>query len=282
MKFFKIKSYAKVNLSLNVTGKFNNGLHKIESLVSFVNLFDLICIREIKKKNHNVYFEGMHAHKIKKNNTITKLLKILDEERLIEGKKFEIKIIKNIPTQSGLGGGSMNASSLISFFLRKSILRLKKSDIFRISNLVGSDVILGLNYKNTILSSNGRIKKFKKKLNYYALICKPKFGCSTGTIYSKIKSYSKSEYSFPRQSLLSLKNIKNSKNKLENIAFSLYPKLKKLKLFLLTLPDVIFVRMSGSGSSIVAYFYSKKALDIASKKFKKKFKNYWFIKSKTV
>ena len=50
MKFFKIKSYAKVNLSLNITGKFNNGLHKIESLVSFVNLFDLICIREIKKK----------------------------------------------------------------------------------------------------------------------------------------------------------------------------------------------------------------------------------------
>ena len=282
MKFFKIKSYAKVNLSLNITGKFNNGLHKIESLVSFVNLFDLIFIREIKKKRHDVYFKGIHAHKIKKNNTITKLLKILDKERLIKGKKFEIKIIKNIPTQSGLGGGSMNVSSLISFFLKKNILKLKKSDIFRISNLVGSDVILGLDYQNTILSSNGRIKKFKKKLNYYVLICKPNFGCSTSTIYSRIKSYSKSEYNFPRKSLLNLRNIKKSKNKLENIAFLLYPKLKKLKLFLLTLPGVIFVRMSGSGSSIVAYFYSKKALDIASKKFKKKFKNYWFIKSKTV
>jgi len=53
-------------------------------------------------------------------------------------------------------------------------------------------------------------------------------------------------------------------------------------LILLKLSNIIFVRMSGSGSSILAYFYSKKAAEIARKEFKKKFNNYWCITSKTI
>ena len=56
----------------------------------------------------------------------------------------------------------------------------------------------------------------------------------------------------------------------------------KLKLFLIKLSNVIFVRMSGSGSSILAYFYSKKATENAKKEFKKKFNNYWCITSRTI
>ena len=55
-----------------------------------------------------------------------------------------------------------------------------------------------------------------------------------------------------------------------------------LQLFLLKLSKVKFVRMSGSGSSILAYFYSKKATENARKKFKKEFNNYWCITSKTI
>ena len=61
-----------------------------------------------------------------------------------------------------------------------------------------------------------------------------------------------------------------------------YPKLIGLKLFLLKLSSIIFARMSGSGSSILAYFYSKKAAEIARKEFRRKFNNYWCITSKTI
>ena len=56
MKFKKIKSYAKINLALNVIGK-SSKLHKIESLVAFINIYDLILIKKIKKKNHIVNLE---------------------------------------------------------------------------------------------------------------------------------------------------------------------------------------------------------------------------------
>ena len=49
MSYFNIKSYAKVNLALNVVGKKKNLLHKIESIVSFINLHDEILIKKIKK-----------------------------------------------------------------------------------------------------------------------------------------------------------------------------------------------------------------------------------------
>ena len=54
MKFHKIKSYAKINLSLGVLGKFKSRIHKIESLISFIDLHDEIFIREHKKNNHNI------------------------------------------------------------------------------------------------------------------------------------------------------------------------------------------------------------------------------------
>ena len=282
MKFSKIKSYAKVNLSLNIIGKLRSKLHKIESLVTFVNLHDLIYLRPIHLNRHKVYFEGKFSKGISNKNTVSKLLQMLDKKKLLNNQKFEIKIKKNIPQKSGMGGGSMNAASLINYFYNKKIIKLNKKRLINLANLIGSDVMLGINQKNTIFSSNGKLIKFKKKLGFYVLIVRPNFGCSTRLIYSKVKYYSQPKYNNSKQSLLSKNNIINSSNTLEKIAFKKYPKLKRLKLFLLKLSNIIFVRMTGSGSSILAYFYSKKSADIARKEFKKKFNNYWCITSKTI
>ena len=282
MKFSKIRSYAKVNLSLNVVKRLPSKFHKIESLVSFINLYDLINLRLIKSKNHKVYFEGKFAKGINNKNTISTLLQILDKKKLLNNQKFEIKIKKNIPQQSGMGGGSMNAAFLINYFYNKKIIKLNKKRLINLANLIGSDVMLGINPKNTILSSSGKLTKFRKKLGFNVLIVKPNFGCSTKLIYSKVRNYSKAKYNNSKLSLLSKKNIINSSNALEKIVLKKYPKLMRLKLFLLKLSNIIFVRMSGSGSSILAYFYSKKATENARKKFKKEFNNYWCITSKTI
>ena len=282
MKFIKIKSYAKINISLNVIAKLNSNFHKIESLVTFIKLHDLIYIRQIKAKNHKVQFSGKYSKHIFRNNTVSNLLKILDKNHFLKEKKFEIKIIKNIPQKSGMGGGSMNAANIFKFFLKKNYFMIKKKEIKKISNEISNDVALGLEIKNTVLSSNGNLTKFKKKLGLHVLVVKPNFGCSTKFIYSKIKSFSKANYNNPKISLLSRTNIINSNNDLENVAFKKYPKLKNLKLYLLKIKNTIFVRMTGSGSSIVAYFLSKKAAVNAAIVFKRKFKNYWCIVSKTV
>ena len=278
----KLKSYAKVNLSLNVVGKFKSKKHKIESIVSFLDFYDLIYLKPTSSNKHKVYFTGKFARGISRKNTISKLLHILDQKKLLNNQKFEIKINKNIPQKSGMGGGSMNAGSLINYFYNNKIIKLNKKRLINLANSIGSDVILGINPKNTILSSSGKLTKFKKKLGLYVLIVKPNFGCSTKFIYSKVRCYSKAEYNNPKQLLLSKKNIVNSRNALENIAFKKYPKLNKINLFLTSLPNIQLSRMTGSGSVIIAYFNSIKMCKDAQKKVKKQFRNYWCKISKTI
>jgi 4-diphosphocytidyl-2-C-methyl-D-erythritol kinase len=206
MKFWKINSYAKINLSLNIVGKLKNKLHKIESLVSFLDLKDEIYLKKINSKKHKIYFKGKFSNNIKKKNTITELLRLIDKKKLLNDKKFEIKIIKNIPQKSGMGGGSMNVASLMSFFIKKNFFQIKKKELIELNNSIGSDVILGMNKKNTVLSSNGSITRYNYNLNYYVIVAKPDFGCSTKVIYSKVKYFSKSKYNFPKKNLF-LKKI---------------------------------------------------------------------------
>ena len=281
MTTFKIKSYAKINLALNVIGK-NQKLHKIESIVSFIDLHDLIYLKLTNTKNHRVSFQGKFSKGIRKKNTISTLLRLLDKKKLLNNKKLKIKIIKNIPQKSGMGGGSMNAASLINFLILKKIIKIKKNELIKLIKLIGSDVILGIDPKNTILSSNGLIKRYKKKIKFYMLIVKPNFGCSTKLIFSKVKSFSRAKFNLPNPSMFNTDYLKNLNNDLEVVAFKKYSKLKNIKIFFSSLPSVIFVRMSGSGSSIVAYFHSKKACRVALKQFSSKFNSYWCITSKTI
>jgi len=281
MKVFKIKSHAKINLSLNIIGKKVN-LHKIESAICFIDLHDVIYLKQISGKSHKITFKGKFSKNISKINTVSILFKLLDKKNFLKDKKFEVVIIKNIPLQGGMGGGSMNAASLINFFIKNKILKLNHNELIKLTSQIGSDVILGIKPTNTILSANGKIKRFNKNVNLYTLVVKPNFGCSTKFIYSKVKSFSKSKFSLPKQTMFKTEYLKNLDNDLEIIAFKKYPKLKKIKSYLLTVQNNIFVRMSGSGSSIVAYFYSKRACDKAYKQFKVKFNSHWCIKSKTI
>ena len=281
MNNFEIKSYAKINLALNVTGK-KTKLHKIESIISFIDLYDLIYLKKIKKKEHKIFFKGKFSKNIGKVNTVTNLFKLLDKKNLLNNQKFEIKIVKKIPQESGMGGGSMNAASLINFLINQKLLKIKKKVLAKLTSQIGSDVILGIKPTIAILSHNGDLKKYNKGIKLHTLVVKPSFGCSTKYIYSKIKSFSKPQFSFPKRKMFEMEYLKTLKNDLEKIAFKKYPKLKKIKLFLSNTPNNMFVRMSGSGSSIVAYFDSKRSCSNAYSQFKRKFSSHWCITSKTI
>ena len=280
MRFQKIKCYAKINISLNIIKKLKSNFHEIKSIISFIKLHDLVFIKKIKSNNHKIVFTGKFSKGLKKKNSVNKLLETIDKNNLLKNKKFYIKIVKNIPQESGMAGGSMNASSIINFLVRKKFLKLAKKKLQAISNLVGSDVILGVNQSNKYINDKHNLIKIMNKTGLNLVITKPNFGCSTKSIYTNLKLNNnvKTSKKFTNNNLGFVK----LKNDLEIPAFKKYPKLKRLKLYLSSLPNVYFVRMTGSGSSIIAYFLSKKDALNAQKSIKKKYKNYWCIISKTI
>ena len=279
MSYIKIKSHAKINLALNIVGK-TKTLHKIESIVSFLDLHDEIRIKKINQKNNKIKFFGKFSKGIKSKNTVSELLKNIEKKKLFKD-KFQITIKKNIPSEAGLGGGSMNAASILNFFIKEKLLK-GKQEILRIANSIGSDVVLGLYKKNLVLNSNNEIKVIPTKKKFNTLLVKPSFGCSTKRIYSKVKKFYKPEFNTKINILMRSDFLRKKKNDLEPIAIESYPKLKILKDFLEKLPNTEFVRMTGSGSTIIAYFNSLEKCKEASKKVSKQFRNYWCKTSKTI
>ena len=281
MKIDELKSFAKINLALHVTGKLTN-LHKIESVIKFIDFHDTISINETNKNKHKVSFIGNFSKNIKKENTVNKLFEILEKKKILKNKKFKVRIKKNIPQEAGLGGGSMNAATILNFLIKKNFIKINQKKVLQITKLIGSDVILGINPKSAILSSNGKIKKFLKTSNFNILLVSPNFGCSTKKIYSGVKRFSKPQFNSPKKNMMNLKSLLKYENDLEKVAFSKYPKLKILKSFLENLNQPLFVRMTGSGSVMVAYYQKKQDCELAKVRFKRKFKNYWCNTSKTI
>ena len=281
MNFIKLKSWAKINLSLNLIKRLSNNYHSIESLITFVQIFDEIKIKILNKKEHKISFSGKFSKGIGKRNTVYKLLKLLEKKKIIN-KKFEINIKKNIPQKSGMGGGSMNAASILSYFMKKRILNISNKKAKDLAYKVGSDVVLGLEKKNSILFKNKKIGRLNKKIYFHVLIVMANEGCSTKYIFSKVKKYSKPLYFNINKRFFETNYLVQSNNDLENVVFKKYSKIKNLKYFLSNLPNIVFTRMTGSGSAIVAYFKSKKAANNAARIFRRKYKNYWYIVSKTI
>jgi len=189
VKNFKIKSYCKINLSLRILKKLNNGYHNITSLITFCDLHDVISIFKIKSLKDKISFSGKFKEGInKKSNTVTKVLDLLRRTNLLKNQSFKINIQKNIPHGSGLGGGSSNAADLINFFNTNLKLKLNKNKTKKLANKIGFDVPINLEKKNTFVTGKkGEILRLNQKFGLNLLIVYPNLICSTKKIYKQNK-----------------------------------------------------------------------------------------------
>ena len=275
-----LKSFSKINLSLNINSKLKNGLHDIQSYYCLINLFDKIKIRKIDKKKDKVVFFGPFVKHIKKsNNSITNLLKLLRKLELISG-YYSVNVIKNIPVFSGLGGGTSNAASVLKFLLKGKV---SKNILEKVEKLIGSDLRLFF-HKQGFLQNLRTIKTIKKQKLFF-LLSRPNIICSTKKIYSKVKKYSKKKK-------FKIKKIKNKKvfinyilkknNKLQSIVEEEYPSIKILLKDIKTEKGCYFSRMSGSGSVCYGLFNNESNAKKALNKIKTKHPKFWFSIAKTV
>ena len=287
MNNFKIKSYCKINLSLRVLKKLNSGYHNIISLITFCDLHDVISISKIRNLKDKINFTGKFKKGInEKSNTITEVLNLLRNKKLLENQAFKINIKKNIPHGSGLGGGSSNAADLLNYCNLKMKLKLNKNKIKKLASQIGSDVPVNLERKNTFLTGKkDKILRFSQKFKLNLLIVYPNLICSTKKIYQKNKkiSFSKLQPSFSAISNKKLINfLKSEHNDLEKTVIKIYPKVKKIIDYIKSQKGCYFSRITGSGSACIGIFSNMKNAIYAQKLIKLKYPKYWCAVSKTI
>ena len=175
-----LKSFAKVNLFLSVNKKLKNKLHDLQSIYCLIDLFDKITIKKNNFKSDQVYFRGPYSKYVKKsNNSVLKVLKIMRENKLISN-YYSIKIFKEIPVFSGLGGGTSNAATVLKHLCKKKV----SEKIFnKIVDYVGSDLRLFFSNQGYLKNLN-KVYEIQKKFTLYFLLVDPKILVSTKEVYS--------------------------------------------------------------------------------------------------
>jgi len=287
VKNIKLKSYCKVNLSLKILKKIDVNYHKISTLITFCNLYDVITVSRIKGIKDKVNFSGRFNKGIdRRSNTITKLLYLLKKKKIIKNMVYRINIKKNIPHGSGLGGGSSNAAALLKYFNFKMKLKLNKNELEKLAYQIGFDVPICLERKNTFYDGKKNvILRLNNKFKFNILIIYPNLNCSTKKIYGRSKKTGK----FKQKLLPFKKNMTkiidfliNETNDLENAVIGVYPIVGKILKLIKFQNGCLFSRITGSGSACIGIFSNTKNAIFAQKMIKSKYPKYWSVVSKTI
>ena len=242
---YKAKSFAKINLGLEILNKRNDGFHSIKTIMTKISLFDEIDIR--KSSKNSVIQAGIEEEK----NLVTKILNFMQEKYFDE--KLEINIKKNIPYSSGLGGGSSNSASVIKGLNEYLKLNLDSKEMFDIALKFGSDIPFFLSSSSAMVQGRGEVIRFIEtpNINYLLLIC-PNINLEnkTSKVFNNLDNFTNGE---TQEKLLNKikSNIKITEslfNGLEKSAFLVFDELSEIKdkLSELSLPNI---SMSGAGPS---------------------------------
>ena len=184
MKNLHIRSFAKINISLNITKKRSDGFHEIDSVMLPISLHDSLVVSKLKNTNDNfVTVDDFSIGSFSYNLATFAIEKLQSVYHFND--KFRVLIHKVIPIQAGLGGGSSNAACTMKAV--NSMLKLGATDeeLIELSKPLGCDIPFFIKCKPARVQGVGEIlTPINIKNNYYVLIVKPELGCSTKEIYA--------------------------------------------------------------------------------------------------
>lgn len=250
MTKIQVKCPAKINLTLEVLNKRDDGFHNIKSIMQMISLYDVLDI-EIKESTKNEILLCGSSDEIPYNekNLVYKAAKLFLDETKIENTRIEIYIEKNIPIAAGLAGGSTDAAGTL-FGLNEIFERpLNRYKLHTLCAQLGSDLNVCLEGGCILAESRGeKISKLKSVSCPLTLIKPRKLGITAKEAYTKYSlREEKPHYHMTEKMLESLTNSEKIKdflyNDLESAVFNDYKELQEIKRII---PDAI---MSGSGST---------------------------------
>lgn len=274
------RSFAKINLFLEITGKNSKNYHLIDSLMAFVDIFDIISVEKSNKLELEIIGEQNLKFLGKKEDNI--LIKTVN----LFAKKYNfipninIKLEKNIPIAAGLGGGSANAATLIEILIKLYDLKISREELRVIALEIGSDVPFCLHKKIALVSGVGEVIRSVNidKKNLYLLIINPKISIDTGKIFQNYQLLEEGTQKEQKLDLISM--IKCRKNHLEQVAIKFCPKIVDILENLRLQRNIISAKLSGSGATCFGVFVKKSDLDLAFDNLKSIFPEFYIKKTK--
>ncbi len=257
----EVKAYAKINLTLDIVGRRENGYHDVDMIMQTVSLYDKISVTVNENESEFLLTCNKENIPTDSSNTAFKAAKLYLEHI---GKTCGaiINIEKNIPSQAGLAGGSADGAGVLYALNHYFNNEVPTNEMLTLCSKIGADVpfcyIGGTKLATGIGTTLSHIKNIT---NFYMVIVKPQINVSTKIAYEKadIRGY-KNTFIHSKKMLNYIYN-----NDVKAIASNLYNDFESI----MNLKEVEEVKnimvnnnslgacMSGSGSAIYGIFESK-------------------------
>jgi 4-diphosphocytidyl-2-C-methyl-D-erythritol kinase len=283
----KKKSFAKINLYLEITGNDARGYHLLDSLIAYLDIFDEIEIKDSTSLTLKISGEnGEILKEDNQENIIIKTVNLLAKKYHLDP-KIAISLIKNIPVGAGLGGGSANAATILLMLNQFYNLNLSTQKLKEIGLQIGSDVPFCLHGKIAVVSGTGEIITDVKMKTppIFALIINPRKTLLTKKVFDLFNQKYRDKIQEKSQHLLTensdiISVIKPRQNYLEKPAIEFVPKIADILKTLASQENCAISRMSGSGATCFGLFKNENDLDLAYNNLQKKFPGFYIKKSK--
>ena len=285
------KAFAKINLSLNIINKRDDGYHNLNSDIVFANIYDLISIKVLNTNNRiidlkiNGPFGKKLAHRPKQNIVYKTALYFMKKYNI--SSDIIISLNKKLPIASGIGGGSADAAAtlrkLIKIFnINKSIF--DKNIQIEIAKELGADIPVCLHSSSLNIKSIGeKIAKLPINLkrtivhNNYILLVTPNKPISTKLVFNNWCRYSHLTKIINIKKNCPKIGINNLKSTSENIEYSIIIAQKLLSLQ----NGIKYFGMSGSGATCFGLFKNKILAGKAENKIRC-IRPKWWVKNSSI
>ena len=276
MKKIVVRSYAKINVCLDITGKRDDGYHLLDMVMLPLELHDSLLIEETPHAVDNYITLDEFAMGDSQYNTVSMAVDYLNQIHPLNT-KFKIDMHKVIPMKAGLGGGSSNAAFVLKFINDYKKLNLTEDEIHNIATKIGADVPFFVKNKPARCRGIGDlVEPITIKNDYYVLLVKPEAGCSTAEVYSLCDKEKNWPHGNVEQVIKALEEGDDNLladsifNVLESASIKMVPEIQTIKDELKALGFKI-VMMTGSGSAVFALSTDKKLIKQGAKKLENKY-----------
>ncbi len=254
-----VRSYAKINLTLDVLEKRGDGYHELATIMQMVDLYDTICLT-LATENRVTIVSTQSELDSDDNLAVRAAHAVRNYLSLTQG--VHIELDKRIPIAAGLGGGSSNAAAVLLALRQWWHLPLTNEDLLALAASLGSDVPFFLTEGLALCEGRGErltpLPPYWPSSMRWLLLLKPSIGVSTATIFRNLPAtdYTDGVHTSAVYRVLLAQGEPFSEdmyNGLERGVLERYPEVLQAREDMLQ-AGASLVRLSGSGPTLFAPF----------------------------
>lgn len=276
MKDIRLKARAKINLTLDVTGKREDGYHLIKSIMQTVSLYDGIYMKRIRK--NDIILKNSLSWLPTDNRNLAYRAAELMKQRFDITEGVFINIDKRIPVAAGLAGGSADCAAVLVGMNRLFELGLSMKELKSMAFLLGSDIPYCVQRGTVLAEGVGELLTPVKCScpMCYVVLAKLPVSVSTATVYrglnwQRLKSHPDTEGMIRAMAEEDISKMgRMLGNVLETVTIPMYPQIAQLKQEMLRL-GAEGALMSGSGPTVFGLFKEEESAKEAAEAIRQKF-----------